>query len=236
MSMIELEKFKFVSEIDPKVNKTWNEKTLITFDIDWAHDFIIGEMVDFLELNEIKSTLFITHKSPILERLKSSSILELGIHPNFNKLLNGNYENGKSVHEVIDNLLKIVPDAKSIRCHSLFESERLLDIFSEFGLKYVCNKFNPVGKNYTNKPYYLWDDLVIIPHHWQDNVSMRIDIDLHCKGLQVYDFHPIHIFLNTDQMDRYEETRHLHKIPNELKSFKNDTYGIHDIFMNIISV
>lgn len=35
-------------------------------------------------------------------------------------------------------------------------------------------------------------------------------------GLKVFDFHPIHVFLNTESLDRYERTRPLHQNPKEL--------------------
>ena len=34
--------------------------------------------------------------------------------------------------------------------------------------------------------------------------------------IRVFNFHPIHIFLNTENIVRYETTRHLHKNPKEL--------------------
>ena len=36
------------------------------------------------------------------------------------------------------------------------------------------------------------------------------------EGLKVFDFHPIHVYLNTEDLSRYEQTRSLHHNPAEL--------------------
>ena len=48
------------------------------------------------------------------------------------------------------------------------------------------------------------DEIICTSHVWQDNVSMRLHgvfrAPIGNDGLQIYDFHPIHVFLNTDKL------------------------------------
>ena len=55
---------------------------LITFDVDWAPDCAIDFVVDALCKFNVKSTWFITHMSPAIERLMTMpTLFEIGIHP-----------------------------------------------------------------------------------------------------------------------------------------------------------
>ena len=56
------------------MKKKW-EIPIITFDVDWAPDFIIEEIKEVLADNKIKSTWFITNDSPILKELKNQDKL-----------------------------------------------------------------------------------------------------------------------------------------------------------------
>ena len=77
---------------------------IITFDIDWAPDFMIQNIMDQLEAAGVKSTWFITNDTPALERMRQfPDLYELGIHPNF---LPGS-SHGSSVDEVLNNLMDL---------------------------------------------------------------------------------------------------------------------------------
>ena len=43
--------------------------------------------------------------------MRANQNIELGIHPNFNPLLNGDFRYGKSIDEVIKYYKKIAPEA-----------------------------------------------------------------------------------------------------------------------------
>ena len=85
--------------------------------------------LNILNSQNIKSTWFITHQSSILDNLRSDLKVELGIHPNFNKILE-NINNRKDFREIIQGILKVVPEAKSIRSHSLTQNSKILDFVS----------------------------------------------------------------------------------------------------------
>jgi len=63
-------------------SKLINE-SLLTFDCEWAPNFILEHVSNLLIESEVKSTWFVTNESAIIEELKQNSLFELGIHPNF---------------------------------------------------------------------------------------------------------------------------------------------------------
>jgi hypothetical protein len=64
--------------------------------------------------------------------------------------------------------------------------------------------------------------LVRIPYFWEDDVEMfeerpiwtgddeRLDV----PGLRVFDFHPVHVALNTERFDRYDALRKARPLPS----------------------
>ena len=98
----------------------------LTFDIDWAPDWVIEDLLEILDSKDVKATIFCTHKTEMNQEICHRGH-NLGIHPNF---MQGSTQ-GESVKEIINNLLDLVPNAKCIRNHGLYQSTRLLyDIFS----------------------------------------------------------------------------------------------------------
>ena len=68
-----------------------------------------------------------------------------------------------------------------------------------------------------------------VPYFWEDDVAATYGENLgeiaqltKRKGLKVFDFHPIHVFLNTERMERYEESRPYHRSPEELLKYRNN--------------
>ena len=55
----------------------------LTFDIDWAPDWMIEEVASILIEHNVKTTWFVTHASPAIDKLRQMpELFELGIHPN----------------------------------------------------------------------------------------------------------------------------------------------------------
>ena len=232
--------FSKITEIDIEDQNSWQGKIFLTFDVDWANDNILLDTINFVENYGIKSTWFITHETPLLDRLRENQNCELGIHPNFNNLLDGINTNGKNSEEVIDRLINIVPEARIVRSHSLAQSERIFDIFAERNLHYVCNTYIPYSSVQKIKPWNLWSGLMIIPHFWQDNVTLKMPTEnlsnFSLESLNVFNFHPIHIYLNSDKQDRYEQTRHLHQKPEELLKHRFEGDGIRKKLTNLLNL
>jgi hypothetical protein len=232
--------FDIIPNIRLNESKTWS-KIFLSFDVDWACDEVLLDTINILEQADVAATWFITHETPLLGRLQANPKFELGLHPNFNFLLSGDLRNGRNAEEVIDNLLSIVSDVNAIRSHSLLQSEKLVDLFSERGIKYISNFFIPETPGLVLQPWALWGGMVAVPHNWQDNVSMLLNgtIDqplLSQKQFMVLDFHPLHVFLNTEHMDRYKQTRSIHQKPDELIKYRYEGEGTRTILKKILGV
>lgn len=158
--------FKKVLEIKHDNQITWNNKVFLTFDVDWANDEIFEDTIDLVEMYESPATWFVTHATPILGRLRNNIDFELGIHPNFNLLLDGDDRGGKNADEVVDRLLNLVPEAKSVRSHSLTQSSKLIDLFKRKGLTHECNSLIPAISGITPKPWILSCDFTRVPLFW----------------------------------------------------------------------
>ncbi len=202
--------------------------------MDWACDEVFADTIDFVEQADVCATWFITNDTPLLERLRSNPKFELGIHPNFNNILAGSPDsiNGARAEETIDRLLAIVPEAKSVRSHSMTQSSLLLALFENKGLSHDCNHFIPHQVDIELSPWLHWNGLIKVPYFWEDDVAALYGEDyaefgklVHRKGIKVFDFHPIHVFLNTEKMDRYEKSRPYHRSPKELLEFRNKGNG-----------
>jgi len=56
----------------------------LTFDLDWACDCVIEDTLLLLEHENVPATIFVTHDTPLLKRMRENPNIELGVHPNFN--------------------------------------------------------------------------------------------------------------------------------------------------------
>ncbi len=182
----------------------------LTFDIDWAPDICIDYILGKLRKQKIKSTFFITHKTDIIDEIRKDGH-NIGIHPNF---LRGSTQ-GNSEFEIVRNLLNIVPDAKLMRSHSLYSSSVLFNkIFSQFSqltmdLTLFTYKF-PYVKRFIH--HYENANVERINYNWEDDVAFN-DRNFNWKKLilfgkiNILNFHPIHIFLNSNNMKNYNNLR-----------------------------
>ena len=228
----------------PEVQNDFESSLFLTFDIDWANDDVLNYCIDSLEVNSVKATFFVTHETPVLERLRKSNLFELGIHPNFNFLLNSDHRYGKNYKEVIDYYLNMVPDAVSVRSHSLTQNGPIVDEFIRRGLVYDVNlllmylseiELKPIPyytKGFTRLPYYWEDDTYILY-----NQKVEIPKLLSRPGLKIFDFHPIHVFLNTSDLRQYDDARpYLHRTNELIKSRNKDFFGTCDFLNELIKV
>ena len=80
---------------------------LITFDLDWLSEPIIKYVTDILIENQIKSTWYITHDSPEVQKLLTNQdMFEVGLHPNF--------ESGTHLYHKMDRIW--YPSESSVCC------------------------------------------------------------------------------------------------------------------------
>lgn len=224
-------RFVTLNSIVPDQPETWSDKYFLTFDMDWASDDVLSATLDLVEAQRIPATWFVTHNTPILDRLRENNLFELGIHPNFNKLLQGDASNGKNAEEVLERLMKIVPEALSIRSHGVTQSGVFHSLYQQFGLTHESNTFVPTRSEMILKPWYNFDGLVKAPFCWEDDIhhffenTQSIKSIIHREGLKIFSFHPIHVILNSPDLTVYEESRQVHQNWPELQQFIHQGIG-----------
>jgi hypothetical protein len=234
--------FSNISSILVDDKWSWQDRIFLTFDIDWAHDAVLHDTIDLVEEAGVAATWYATHETPVLERLRSSHNSELGIHPNFNFLLEGDGRNGRNTAEVIERILNIVPDAKSVRSHSMAQSSNVMWAFRKSGLTHDVNHFVPAHSGIRLRPWLDWNGLCRVPYFWEDDVECMHALQINMtelvlrQGLKVFDFHPIHVFLNTENLERYESTRHLHNNPVELIKHRFKGIGTRTRLIELLKV
>ncbi|HMQ79584.1 MAG TPA: hypothetical protein PKE39_09095 [Ignavibacteria bacterium] len=208
-----------------------------TCDIDWAPEEVIADTLNIFEMFGVKCTMFSTHHS--LELTKASrQLFEIGIHPNFHPLLRGG--SNISYDDILDEILEIHPEAVGVRTHTMMQSIPLLQKFADKRMLYEANTFMPY--QYGLKAFKLWNNLIRIPFNWEDDVhwaygysfedaGMEIDTD----ELVIFDFHPIHIFLNTENKYRYNEAKNYMNDTKKLLDYRNsEVPGTRDLLMNLL--
>jgi hypothetical protein len=138
-------------------------------------------------------------------------------------------------------MLEIVPEAKTIRSHSLTQSTHLLSLFSELGLTHDSNIFIPWHSEGKSVPWQNWNGLIRVPYCWEDHVAIItncFDLDgvLSCKGLKVLDFHPVHVVLNTEKIERYVSAKPFQRDWKKLNEISNPGYGVRSSLEMLLSL
>ena len=210
-------------------------ETILTLDVDWAPDFVIDYVSTMIKKFKIKTTWFITHDSPATQRLMSETLFEIGIHPNFAN----NSTQGDGVDNILQNLKRIASDATSIRTHGLLQSSAIISRFNQHGIDTDVSLF--LDKQSSIKPHYSKNfKLTRIPYFWEDDVEMEEDVDWNnikkydqISGLKIYNFHPIHIFLNSYTFEKYGKIKNMNYSnidESKLSSQKNEGFGTETFF------
>lgn len=233
--------FIHFSNVDIEKAESWKCKSVLTLDVDWASDEQLNFVIDLLQKNNIKATFFITHETEVINRLRNNDLFELGIHPNFNPLLieKGNKKNAE---EILNDLLEIVPEAKVVRSHSMTHSGHLLNLFGKYNLKFSSQFFLNKQKNiYPVKhingiidlPVYFADDGFI---YEVDKQVVKINdykkfICSNKDSIRVFNFHPVHIFYNTDSFSTYNELKN-----KGITNILRPEIGVNTIFKSAIGI
>lgn len=196
------------------IMKQLHRVTALTLDIDWAPDWMIEEVASILIEYNVKATWFVTHASPAIDKLRQMpELFELGIHPN---CLSGS-THGNTEDEVLSHIKEIVPEAISMRTHGLYQSSNfLMKAARDYGIEIDVSLLLPNTPNII--PHLLkWGGISLcrVPYFWEDDLEMLQTTPSWClsnakhsiRGLKIFDFHPVHIVLNTPKISLYEELK-----------------------------
>jgi hypothetical protein len=230
-----------VCDIDSSNHKNLENLNLVEIDVDWSHEEYIDDTASLIFEYGIDSTWFCTHESAALRNIEKSKNVEIGIHPNFVPLLKGDDSLGKNVDEVLKNLLSIFPDSKVSKSHSLVDSSIIMQSLADQGITHECSMLIDAEQMQPLKPWKIWNGITKVPLFWEDDyacvsynsIEFSQLLSSH-NGLRMYGFHPLHIFLNTESLERYERTRPHHGNPNELIKHRYKGEGTRTRFIKLL--
>lgn len=232
-----------------KENKDNNNKLYLTFDFDWAPENLILNLVDYLDREGVIATFYITNQFEGLDQLKETSHC-LGIHPNFTPLpVDQIYHSDfiSNASNIINDLFSIVPNAKTTRSHGLTTNTRIFNLLMNRGITHESNLFIPLTNNIELIPFYHYNGLINCPYFFEDDlyceelkIGKRIknawdpSVFLDRRGLKIFDFHPIHIALNTEDMEMYYRYRESHDLESNINHSPNS--GSRVFLQNLIAL
>lgn len=184
------------SQFKDYLNSGHLKKIGLTFDLDWAPDFVIKYVFDQIEKLNLPATVFCTHPSPLL-RGNCYSKIERALHTNFSS----NSTQGQTPDEVMKYLKGFYSKGIGVRSHSLTFTASHWNLFQRHGIKYESNLQLAYQPNL--RPFYHHKGILRIPFVWADDnhVLYRkgfnvMDMRLYVPGLKVVIFHPMNIYLN----------------------------------------
>ena len=213
----------------------------VTMDMDWANDGVLADTVSLVEALNIPVCFFVTNDTPMLETLRSHPLFTLGIHPNFLPQLNG--QTNKSWRETLEEMHTLVPEAQVIRCHSLVDATPVLMAAKELGFRADMNLFIPFSSGISLQPFTHFSGLKRLPFFFEDDAWTlepdRPSVEAHIlrKGtdLRIFNFHPIHLYLNTENMERYTRAKPYYHDFEALAPFvnKGEAFGSRDFLLRM---
>lgn len=208
---------------------------ILTFDTDWVNEIAVEYVIDLLDTYGVTATFFATNRYSCLKNNKKH---EVGIHPNFNGLLNGTLYNANSKN-ILKDLLEEYPESIGFRSHSLTQSSNILAEAQNIGLQYDSNIYHPEG----GQPYLDYSGLIRFTHNYVDlghlldkrpfNLS---EFSFSENNMNILDFHPIHIYLNTPSVSYYEGIK-IHTKSHEFlrNNINTKEKGVGDFFIEVLS-
>jgi hypothetical protein len=207
----------------------------LTFDVDWAPEAAIQDSLDLLAAAGASATFFATHASPALQGAADRH--EIGLHPNF--------LSGPPFEPTLDALQALFPEARGVRSHGLVQSSGLTEVYGRRGIQYESNIFAP--GQYTLQPYRHPSGIIMVPFHWGDYTACRYGgpwdagaiLDV-ASGSLVFNFHPVHVFLNTPSIAHYDAARQHYQNPEKLMELRHTatrgTPGVRDFLLALLAV
>jgi hypothetical protein len=219
-------------------------KVAVTFDLDWAPNWCVDRLVDRLLDCQVKATWFVTNDLPVLARLRAyPRQFELGIHPN---CLPGS-THGASEEDVLAHLKALVPEAVVMRTHGLYQSTPFLyKAATRFGIKADCSILLPNARH-VEVCELKWREMSLhrVPHFFEDDIEFsrtdpdwRFDRSRLPSGCAVFDFHPVHLALNTQSPEHYDSALKMAPIsqwtPEFVASRRRPGYGPEDLLNGLV--
>ncbi len=222
-----------------------NRKYSITLDIDWAPDFSIEYCLNLFDEFSTKATFFTTHQTDLNDEIVKRGHT-LGIHPNF--LANSSH--GTNVIEIVENCLEFAPRSWCMRTHGLVQSTPLLhQIFASFSQLKLDVSLLMHRSEHAHKGFWELDGVRFerLMYNWEDDLEFygqrfSYKDPLFFGNLTVFDFHPIHIVLNSSDGSEYrtlKETLRGENMRNakkaDVEQLRNPKIGVENYLKRVLA-
>lgn len=211
---------------------------IITLDTDWVPVPIMDYVLDRIIPPDLPATFFVTNSYPELLNSRRHEY-ELAPHTNPVEL-----NEDEITRELERKIALCVKKPSGHRGHSLYWTERLRPLFRDYGIRYDSSTMMYLESDI--RPFRVGYDLLQIPLFFMDFFHFEYcgfngtdpfslnNLQLEKKGLKVFDFHPIHLYLNTPNLDFYASVKAHYQQPEKLAALRYEGYGIQNFFLDII--
>lgn len=204
-----------------------NKSVYVTMDMDWANDGVLADTIALVEKLDLPVCFFVTNDTPLLAKLRSHPLFTLGIHPNFLPQMNG--QTAKNYRETLEEMTALVPETKVIRCHALVDATPILVAVREMGFEADMNLFIPFSSGIELKSFTHFSGLRRLPFFFEDDAwaqeenhpSVEEHMLREADSLKIFNFHPIHLYLNMETMERYNRAKPYYHEFDRLAPFVN---------------
>lgn len=202
----------------------------ITIDTEWCPDELIKDTVSLLDFYDVSSTLFSTHKDGV-----DAEGHERALHPNF-------LEDSGNESKILESIAVQYPEARGVRSHAMYIHSRLRSHYRQYDIVYESNYMQYLVNGV--RPFWMLDGIIQFPVYFMDDMWFRsrkspselpnVTDLLSGDGLKVFDFHPIHVYLNTPSPDYYKTHKEIYNEPDALREARFDGPGVRELFVAIL--
>jgi len=221
------------------MQESFNEPIFcFTSDLDWAPESMIDETIRVFTDNNIPLTPFVTHFSDaVKQNYRGNKAKNVGLHPNFVF----DTTHGKNVDEIIEKSRTLWPSATSFRSHYYVDSLFITQKFHDAGFKYDSNACLFLQQDIT--PQSLVTGLLRFPVFFEDIIYAdrvgcsdltRLKQKLLTGGLKIFNFHPIHLCINTPHIKHYMEHKDEIYAQRNWGRFVYEGDGLRSVLFSII--
>ena len=156
---------------------------------------------------------------------------------------------GKPWEGSLDEAERMFPEAKGFRAHGCFYSHALALELAQRGYDYISTQDQAGRRDVVPQreiwgiwqlPIYYIDTFDIsVQRHWGEQVEQRFSVELlgvaiSGPGLYVFAFHPIHLMLNSSNVDEYLAGRDCFRDGAPLGQLRSGEYGAADYYAELV--
>ncbi len=171
---------------------------IVTLDLDWACEPAIEDTLDFLNKQNIRPTIFATHRSQRVESAMNE--IEVGLHPYFDP----RSSHGSTISEVVKHVLDLPHNLRAFRCHRFANCNSSRQAMAEAGMlisSNVCTDLEIVSP--FKDRFGLWEVPIFLEdggYLWRKHpleMNQSLSHALSRDEIKVVMIHPMHFSINS---------------------------------------